>query len=354
MPRVRLRYLFLLVFGHLTFFSFQAPLLSHSPLPFNIQPFPMNASIPRVPVFAYVRKPPLKAEWLRTTLDQLLQRPTVVIYGLIGDPKSEEAVLSLFRSAREWKRLGALVIFRGSDQSEVDRIRAFVEAHHPEIPVAVDLTMEIAFGLMAFQLPSYAIFDRNAVLKVRRIRRLESKLLNQKTLAETLSALEKGGPVPLSDGEYIEDSRTLIGKKAPSVTFAPASLAFAPKTPFNLTYPIAKPTLVVFWMATCPHCQREMPRLAQWWRRNRNAVQLVTATRTGSQELRERTRSYLEERSLTDLPVYEINDSIMASFRVEGIPTWLMIGRDGIIVDVQIGEDDRLYEHLDQALKKCR
>jgi len=336
------------------FYLLSVPAFPHSPFPLNIQPFPMDSPIPSVQVMVYQLRPPLKAEWQRTVLPQLIQRPTLVLYGLIGDPQSERSAEELFELAKGWKKLSALVIFRATDEGEFQRVRSWVESRHPSIPVAVDTTLGIAFGLMAFKLPSYAILDKGGILRVRRIRGLDYKLLNQKTLRETISAIEKGAPIPLSDGEYIEDTRSLLGKKAPEIKFLPSSLNFAPKNPFDLRFPQTKPTLIVFWMATCPHCQKEMPRLTQWWRSRKDQVQLITATRTQAPNLRDITRSYLEERNLTDLPVYEASDAHFSAFRVEGIPTWLMVNKEGEIVEVQIGEDERLFDHLDQALKKCK
>jgi thiol-disulfide isomerase/thioredoxin len=187
-------------------------------------------------------------------------------------------------------------------------------------------------------------------LKIRGIRGLDRKLQNGTPLVDILSRTGKEG-LPLSDGEMVEDIRTLQGKPVPSVTFR----SVLPKEgeEFPLPGGLKKPTLIVFWIATCPHCQKEIPRIVEFWRMRKKELDIVTVTRVYPEEIRKITDRYLKERSLQDLPVYEGTEELFQKFRVEGVPAWAMVSPSGRVVQAFVGEDPDLFYHLNEALQKA-
>ena len=54
-----------------------------------------------------------------------------------------------------------------------------------------------------------------------------------------------------------------------------------------------KPTVLVFWAVTCPHCRTMLPQLNEWLKANPQDVNLVTVAAAPNDTLRTKTQEYL-------------------------------------------------------------
>ncbi|RMF18603.1 MAG: hypothetical protein D6761_02215 [Candidatus Dadabacteria bacterium] len=329
-------------------------------LPFNaeaqlpgVQPFALNQRLANIIVEVAQYQPPFKLAPKKQLLTKLFNKPTVVVYWIPGQKPSEKAALELSKRATGWKNIDALLIMRGLNQQEVSRGLDWVQQQQITIPVVIDRSMELALGLQAVRVPSYAVVDAGGVLKIRKVSDPKKRTAAGPTLDDILSAAEQGKPVPVADGEMREDTRMLIGETAPDVKVSAAPFSKTAK-PETRTGGAGKPRLVVFWLATCPHCQREMPRIHAWWQAHKDDIELITVTRTDSEGIRAHTIKYLSSKGIADIPVYSASADAYRQWKVEGIPTWAVVGSNGKVIEARVGEDPQLPHHLNQALAKAR
>ena len=328
------------------------PAAGNAQLP-GVRPFDLNKRLANVVVEVAQYQPPFKLSPKKQLLTKLFNKPTVLVYWIPGQGASEKAAVELGQRASGWNNVQAVLIMRGLNQQEVQRGLDWVQQQQITVPVVIDRNMELALGLQAVRVPSYAVVDAGAVLKIRKISDPEKRTAAGPTLNEIIAAAESGKAVPIADGEMREDTRMLIGNTAPDVkvTAAPYSKTAHPETH---TGGAGKPRLVVFWLATCPHCQREMPRIHAWWSSHKDDIELITITRTDSEGIRSHTIKYLSSKGITDIPVYSASPDAYRQWKVEGIPTWAVVGADGKVIDARVGEDPQLSQHLNRALAKAR
>jgi hypothetical protein len=319
---------------------------------FEAQPFPLGQALPAlaVPIIEY--RPPMRIEPVEKPLQSVAAGSTVFVYMMPGNSASENAALALVRTMAPLKKARPVIVVRAITPAELQKATEWIVRNEIAAPIVIDRTMELALGLGATQVPSFSATDAKGLLQIRKIRGLDRPLENGVIFLDALKAQEKGTALPRSDGERPDDIRSLIGLTAPAVKVEPA--AGPAKAAVDLGKPAGKPRLVVFWLATCPHCQKEVPRVADWWRSKKGAVDLVTVTRTDSAQIRSRTSDYLDSRKLGDLPVFGMPDHGWGMWKINGVPAWAMIGTDGKVVQAQVGEDLQLMRNLDEALKKAK
>lgn len=318
------------------------------------RPYPLGKPLPSSLVNVLEYRPPLQLQPRTVELRSLFTQPTVVTFLIPGHSFAEQQALALVRESAGWKRLRLVIVARALSLEEAEKIATWVRSNAVAAPVILDGTLEIAIGLGALRLPSYAIVDAGAVPKVRGIGSRDANVAVDKNFNTLLAEIEAGAEVPMVDGELKLDTRTLVGTKPAKITLQPAP--YSPlQEPRDLGgAAVQKPTLVVFWMATCPHCQREMPRINTWMSKHKGEVDLVTITRTDNAEIRNRTVEYLKSHGLEHFPVYAGDPAVYREYRVEGIPTWAMLAPGGKLVAAAVGEDPQLMKKLDEALAAAR
>ncbi len=100
--------------------------------------------------------------------------------------------------------------------------------------------------------------------------------------------------------------------------------------------------LIGFFAHWCPHCQREVPRVAQWLNENGlpNGVEVVAV----STSVREGTPNYPPsewfeaEQWPTQVLVDSSDKTIAAAYGLTGFPFWVLVDAEGIVVHRSSGE----------------
>jgi peroxiredoxin len=134
------------------------------------------------------------------------------------------------------------------------------------------------------------------------------------------------------------DAGTLIGSSAPALSGP--DLTGAGVTELDALR--GKPTAVVFWLNTCPHCQNEMPRIEAAWPEiaaygNMLTVGLQNPDVEASPPY-ETTRSFVDAAGLT-LPTIEYDPrQAVEDWGLEGVPAIFVLDRDHIVRAVYLGE----------------
>jgi thiol-disulfide isomerase/thioredoxin len=150
-----------------------------------------------------------------------------------------------------------------------------------------------------------------------------------------------------------EGSREVAEFPAPSIGARPASgvtkpdLAGKPAPAFHIqsldgkTYDLAqlkgKVVLLDFWTTWCGPCRKEMPELDKL-QQEYGSDDLILLGFAVSED-RSLVESYLKEAKVTHAVALTNNTDIAAAYKISAFPTYIVIGRDGVVVDTQVGSE---------------
>ncbi|PWB50628.1 MAG: thioredoxin [Nitrosomonadales bacterium] len=113
-----------------------------------------------------------------------------------------------------------------------------------------------------------------------------------------------------------------------------------------------KVVLVNFWATSCPGCVKEMPQLAETWRKYHERGLEVVAVAM-SYDPPEYVRNYTRQRALPFTVALDADGKAAQAFnQVKLTPTTFIIGKDGHILQQTLGELDfvKLHALLEQQL----
>lgn len=157
----------------------------------------------------------------------------------------------------------------------------------------------------------------------------EALKANDPTTAKAKLAELKGdaykGTRAQKAGERMAAEVMLVGSDAPPIE---AEKWFQGKG----DYANSKATLVVFWEVWCPHCKKEMPKLAEEEAELKaKGVQVVAMTKITKSATEEKVTEFLKENKVK-FPVGKEKDGSMSqAFAVTGIPAAALV-KDGKVV----------------------
>ena len=107
--------------------------------------------------------------------------------------------------------------------------------------------------------------------------------------------------------------------------------------------------LLNFWAVWCGYCRTEFPVIEAFY--DRHKTEGFTVLAINVQEDPDRVREFVDDMGL-GLPVLlDRQGEVTARYRVRGLPTSFLIGRDGTILEKHIGPVDQamLERYLAQA-----
>jgi peroxiredoxin len=91
-------------------------------------------------------------------------------------------------------------------------------------------------------------------------------------------------------------------------------------------------TVYVFWEAWCSHCQRDIPRVAQMYERNRSrGLRVVGITRMSKGVTEEQAQTFIEDLGVGYPNAKDAGDTLSRHYNVTGIPAAAVV-KDGVVV----------------------
>lgn len=113
-----------------------------------------------------------------------------------------------------------------------------------------------------------------------------------------------------------------------------------------------KVVLINFWATSCPGCVKEMPQIAETWRKyHKRGLEVVAVAM--SYDPPEYVRNYTRQNALPFTVALDADGKAAQAFnQVKLTPTTFIIGKDGHILQQTLGELDfvKLHALLDQQL----
>jgi thiol-disulfide isomerase/thioredoxin len=97
-------------------------------------------------------------------------------------------------------------------------------------------------------------------------------------------------------------------------------------------YGSSKATLLVFWEVWCPHCKKEMPKLAEEEGKYKSkGVQIVGLTKITKSATEEKVQEFIKENNIKYPVAKEKGDNMSKAFAVTGIPAAALV-KDGKVI----------------------
>lgn len=112
--------------------------------------------------------------------------------------------------------------------------------------------------------------------------------------------------------------------------------------------------LINIWATWCPPCREETPDLQALYERYADDGLRILGISIDGAGSRRAIREFADEHSVTYTMLHDPGERVSNVFRVRGVPTSLLIGRDGTIIWRGLGrvrtEDPAFVDMVEQAL----
>lgn len=127
-----------------------------------------------------------------------------------------------------------------------------------------------------------------------------------------------------------------------------------------------KYVVLEFWAPWCPHCRGSLPHMEELYKNNKDKLQIIgitayygsfsDGTNRVSNISKEKEfaliKDFLKKQGIT-FPVIVTSDrSLSDSYGVEGIPTFVIISKDGKVLQRVVGARPDLYDMIREIIKK--
>ena len=147
------------------------------------------------------------------------------------------------------------------------------------------------------------------------------------------------------------DTRSLEGKKAPDF-----ALTTIDGQDIKLAEQKGNVVVLDFWATWCGPCKMAMPHLQELANNTELAQKGLKVYAVNLKEDEGKVKPFLEETKYTFTIPMDRDGKVAQSYKVQGIPTQVVIGRDGMIKKVFVGFDPneggkRLDQAVEQALR---
>jgi len=152
-----------------------------------------------------------------------------------------------------------------------------------------------------------------------------------------------------ADAKRPADTRTLIGNPAPQ---------FALQTTSGKDMALANEkgnvVLLDFWATWCPPCRASLPHLQKIYEDEQLRDKGLRVFGVNQGEDKKTAKEYCDQNNLKFPVPLDKTQAVGKRYLVQGIPTSVVIGRDGKIANVFIGYgeglEDKIHEAVDKAL----
>lgn len=142
------------------------------------------------------------------------------------------------------------------------------------------------------------------------------------------------------------DPTALKGKAAPDFSLA----TFAGQN-VKLSDQKGKVVVVDFWATWCPPCRKSLPHIQAMSADQELAGKGLVVWAVNARETKDIVGAFMKSNNFTFTVPMDADGKAMAEYMVSGIPTTVVVGRDGNVKDVFVGFGDGSAKLIDDAVK---
>jgi len=144
------------------------------------------------------------------------------------------------------------------------------------------------------------------------------------------------------------DTMSLEGKAAPDV-----SLQTMDGQSFQLSKLKGSVVMLDYWATWCPPCRASLPNVNKLSQDKDLAAKGLKVYAINCRETQETAQKFVQDNHYTFTVPLDPSGEFGTKYLVQGIPTTVIVGRDGTIKDVFIGYGPGTEQQLRQALDKA-
>ncbi|CAN5405392.1 hypothetical protein BH09PLA1_BH09PLA1_01280 [soil metagenome] len=171
----------------------------------------------------------------------------------------------------------------------------------------------------------------------------------RKRVLSVLSALAL--MLTFAANSFAEDTMSLQGKPAPDV-----SLKTIDGKDVKLSSEKGNVVLLDYWATWCPPCREGLPHINELANDKDLAAKGLKVWAINSKEGEAKVKPFLKKMSLTMTVPMDTKGEFGKNYLVQGIPTTVVVGRDGTIKKVFIGfgegQGEQIKAAVEEALKE--
>jgi peroxiredoxin len=149
------------------------------------------------------------------------------------------------------------------------------------------------------------------------------------------------------------DTKSLEGKPAPDFSFDTID-----GKKVSLSQEKGNVVLLDYWATWCPPCRASLPHVQKISADADRAAKGLKVYAINSKEETGAVKEFLEKNNYTFTVPMDAKGEFGKAYLVEGIPTTVIVGRDGVIRNVFIGygegSDEPMEKAIDAALKEAK
>jgi thiol-disulfide isomerase/thioredoxin len=262
------------------------------------------------------------------------RKPVVLCMWSVGHHRSEQVFQELQTLIQEVgpQKVALYGILPEGSNKDRDAVRQRLQEMKIAVPVLLDSNYKFIYGLGVLRPPFIAVLDKNGMLRLAGGSSLKQTLEYKMTLEDGIRRVASTGAL----GTYglLRDyypAVEMVGKKVPE--FEVNGLDGKPRRWSTILDP-RKPTVLVFWAVTCPHCQKILPSLNEWAKANPQGVNLVSVAAAPNETVRTKTQEYTTQQGLVFPVLLDPDMKLNDIFLVVSTPTMVIVRPDGVVDSV--------------------
>jgi thiol-disulfide isomerase/thioredoxin/uncharacterized membrane protein len=289
-------------------------------------------------------------------------RPVALLFWAPGFATSEKALVDLSRFLIEQAPQNEVFAIAGKREDQRPEVlweKVCMLDRPPNLPLLMDDTFEFSKQLNVTDVPNLALIDGSGSLVISKIKGLEQivALAPERSNAEQIIRRVARGssPEPIRQVPPYYPATELIGRCAPAFTL-PDVMSHRDVT-FTGRSANGRPTFLVFWSATCKHCQKEIPQLIEYLRARPDAIDVVSVSfikpdRPDGFSHRKVTEAYVRTNGIS-WPVLDDSSGYADDlYGVVSTPTTFLLSASGQILDVWLYPHESLTPVIDAELPR--
>jgi thiol-disulfide isomerase/thioredoxin len=262
------------------------------------------------------------------------RKPVVLCMWQVGHRRSEQVFQELQALAQELgpQKLALYGVLPEGANANRDGLRKKLQELKIAVPVLVDSDYRFTYGLGVMRPPYVAVLDKDGVLRLGGGSSLKQTLEYRMTLEDGIRRLAATGQL----GTYgaLKDYYPVVEWKGKKVAdFETPAVDGKPRRWSALLDP-NKPTVLLFWAVTCPHCRTTLPQINTWLKQNPGVVNVVSVAAAPNEALRVKTQEFTKQQEFVFTTLLDPEMKLNDTFLIISTPTAVIVRPDGVVDDV--------------------